>query len=355
MNEFDNTAADGDYGNFLNWSELSVPDQTTDAALAAIGTTGSFAVKDLTDTSGTGANYIQGGTITCHGIATGIQVNGGQLIGANAGSPILLASACIFNSDPGSANYITSNGTQFLSPMTASGVIQVDGTEIYGAVTITCAAIIGPQIESTVATVIIGGVTCNKIQCTDVNSQIQGTISQTGSAVDLYIGLPLTALVTWTNVTGLGTTYGCNQIRSAVKTATTLDLTLSGGGGTVSYKLPTVPVDKYVLTGHGSPGTLILPANGDAYLHGAPSIGVSDALIAGNYYAPSAGDVDSTKTFGVSNAVQGGNVSPANSVVLAPSSGGPDNYGPSNAQVGTATAGTNPIASGNNGKFRKAT
>lgn len=356
---FNNAASDGDYSNAANYDN-GLPDSSTDLVLAAIGTTGSAACLNLTDSSGTGANYIGGfGAIICHGTATVIQTNGGFLNNAVS----LTAIGCIFTTDPGAANYTTSASTQFNASMAISGTISDDGSAIWGAVTITASGISAPAMTGSAATTFAAGATASP--SINMPNATFGAISQGGPGVNLIAGT-LGATVTWSSVTSLGTTGVAATLTS--QSGGTVTLVLPGSGGTVSYTAFTPPSASQIVFGNTilgvdgnqhvagkddvlfgvatgtDTGTVTLPANGDDYLHGATPFGRVGSLIDGNWYRANgaASDalmaplVDSTASFGVGGLVDGTDIADA---LLDDQVKNDIDFGPGGDRTGSYTGG----------------
>jgi len=280
---FQNTTADGDLSNFANYDTLSVPTSADNLVLAAIPTncaTSNAPVPclNISDSSGTGANYLGGSGTTpsmaayveCHGTATGIQTNGGYMGPSPSGN--LTCSGCIFTTDPG---FNLGSGTptvHFVSACElnvvmndATTTVTDDGTaEFSSGITLTFASFTATAInDGNQAVTFSCPLTCPSVTLQSSSSNFNDGLTQNGPSVTLNMTIAPASAVTWNSVvwTEIGTISG-PVINTASISGSTATVVLTGSGGTVTASIPSTPANQYVLgPSYGGPsgGAATLP------------------------------------------------------------------------------------------------
>lgn len=373
---FLNTVGDGDVTNPLSYDTLAVPTPSDDLVLSASptnnATTGATQpCNNLTDSSGTLTNPINGAQITVGQTATGIKFNSGQLVGVGQ----LLASGCIFNADPSAS--VTGEGNVFSATLAgtitsavdvtfvAAGVTWTGPMNVTGAVAFTGSATIGfsgggtlaiqtlpagvMTISGTAMSLILTGVT---VRGTDIWTTVASITGEGNTYLPAAYSITFSDSGTFTGGTYTGAmdcagdiTFGTVTFTGGGSLAPTDNIpatvTISGTAMAVSTNVSS-PDAQYVLASQG--GTLTLPAVqyvASPATGGPATFGVGGTGSVGTLTLTGAGNVLSTTTpFGIGgNSITGtwqraANV--ASDVLMKPHVKIGDLFGPvGNQQTGT--------------------
>jgi hypothetical protein len=289
----------GNVGLLINfWTDVSnliqasaLPTSTDDVILQDSPLVGAMKCKNLTDAA---VHAINGAAVVFYGTATAISVTTGVLLDSTNAQYLLLSrGGTLTLSDP-------------TKTLNSNGAYGVGGT---GSTPIATLPAVG-QVLTT------GG-----------SWGISGSGS-TGTATVPTAG----------NVLSGSGTYG-----------------VSGNGSTPTLTLPGITFvaspatggpATYGVAGTGSVGTLTLTSANNA-IHGSGVFGIAGTSITPNWYRPNSASsdalaapyVDSTKTFGVGNAVSGSDVVPDASDVLSSA----PLFGPDSSIQGIATSGSQSV------------